>query len=95
MARASKRDLDRPFGGVDAGADHLSLGPVDLAGAQVPDLAGAEAADAGAADPHPAAEREVGPGLFVMSGDSNGFTDNNQESYEFQDNGRLVANICP
>ena len=39
--------------------------------------------------------QQVGNGLFVMSGDSNGFTDNNQESYEFQDNGRLVANICP
>jgi hypothetical protein len=37
----------------------------------------------------------VGKGSFVMSGDSNGFTDNNQESYEYQDNGRLVANICP
>jgi hypothetical protein len=39
--------------------------------------------------------QQVGNGIFVMSGDSNGFTDNNQESFEFQDNGRLVANICP
>jgi hypothetical protein len=39
--------------------------------------------------------QQVGNGMFVMSGDSNGFTDNNQESYEFQNNGRFVANICP
>jgi hypothetical protein len=39
--------------------------------------------------------QQVGNGMFVMSGDSNGFTDNNQDSYEFQNNGRFVANICP
>jgi hypothetical protein len=41
------------------------------------------------------AYQPVGLGRFVMSGDSNMFTDNSHAFYEEYDNGRLVANLCP
>src|SRR3954468_12482428 len=58
----SECDLDRPFGGVDAGADHLTGAAVDVARAEVADLARAEPPDAGVADAHPAAEGKRGAG---------------------------------
>src|SRR6187551_17362 len=59
----SKCDLDRSFGRVDAGADHLALAAVDLSGAQIAHLPSAKLADAGVADAHPTAEgkRRAGP----------------------------------
>ena len=43
--------------------------PLHLAGAQVSDLPLGELADAGVADPHPAAEGEIGPGLLAADED--------------------------
>jgi hypothetical protein len=37
----------------------------------------------------------VGSGTFIMSGDSNLFTDQNYGAYQEDDNGQLVRNICP
>jgi hypothetical protein len=46
--------------------------------------------------PYPVvAYQPVGPGRFVMSGDSNMFTDNSEGFYDAYDNGRLVADLCP
>src|SRR5689334_6397484 len=64
-SRFSQGDLDRPLGGVDTGADDLSLGAGDLPGAQVADLPGAERSDAGVADPLAAAEGQRGAGLLA------------------------------
>src|SRR6266576_1470374 len=61
----SQGDLDRAFGGVDAGAHDLADAARHLAGAQVADLAGAELADAGVADPHPAAVGQRRAGLLA------------------------------
>ncbi len=41
------------------------------------------------------AYQPVGLGRFVMSGDSNMFTDNSHDYYDEYDNGRLVADLCP
>ena len=41
------------------------------------------------------AEAPVSAGLFVMSGDSNAFSDNNDGFYSDDDNGKLVDNLCP
>src|SRR3954466_10100388 len=60
-----ERDRDVALGGVDAGADHLALGPGDLAGAHVADATGAELAHAGVADAHAASERERRAGLLA------------------------------
>src|SRR5215218_9345933 len=56
LSMVSKCDLDRPFGGVDACADHLSRAAVNVARAQVADLARAQPPHTGVADAHPAAE---------------------------------------
>jgi hypothetical protein len=40
-------------------------------------------------------EQAIGPGTFVMSGDSNLFTDNNDGFYTEYNNGQLVTNLCP
>jgi hypothetical protein len=40
-------------------------------------------------------EQSVGPGTFVVSGDSNLFTDNNDGFYGIYNNGQFVANLCP
>ena len=39
--------------------------------------------------------QSVDGGTFVMSGDSNAFTDNNDGFYTDDDNGVLVSNLCP
>jgi hypothetical protein len=41
------------------------------------------------------ADQSFGAGTFVMSGDSNLFTDNNDDFYTVENNGQLVANLCP
>jgi hypothetical protein len=41
------------------------------------------------------AYQPVASGTFIMSGDSNMFTDNSEGFYDDYDNGRLVANLCP
>ena len=51
-------DLDRARGGGDAGADHLAVGVLDVAGAQVAHGAGVQAPDAGVADAHATAVRQ-------------------------------------
>src|SRR4051794_32479749 len=61
----SECDLDRPFGGVDAGADHLTGASVDISRAEVADLARTEPPDACVADAHPAAEGKRGAGLLA------------------------------
>ena len=53
------------LGRVDAGADHLAVLAVDLAGAQVADLAGAQLADARVADAHAAAVGQLRAGLLA------------------------------
>src|SRR5436305_15024291 len=58
MPLVSQLYLHISLGGVDAGADHLSLGSRHLSVLQVPDLAGAELADAGVADALAAAVRQ-------------------------------------
>jgi hypothetical protein len=40
-------------------------------------------------------EQPVGSGTFIMAGDSNIFTDDNEGFYEYDDNGQLVRNLCP
>ena len=40
-------------------------------------------------------EQSVDGGTFVMSGDSNAFTDNNDGFYTDDDDGILVSNLCP
>src|SRR3954467_4454377 len=65
----SQLDLDRTLGRVDARAHHLALGGGHLAGAQVADPAGRQAPDARVADAHPAAERELEPGLLARDQD--------------------------
>ncbi len=40
-------------------------------------------------------EQSVGKGTFVMAGDSNMFTDDNEEFYEDYDNGQFVRDLCP
>ena len=37
---------------------------------------------------------EIGPGLFVLSGNSNIFSDSSDSGYVTEDNGVLVANLC-
>jgi len=37
----------------------------------------------------------VGPGQFVMAGDSNMFSDNSYDAYYSFDNGQFVHNLCP
>ena len=54
-----------PSGGVDADPHGLALLAVDLTAAHVAQLPRAELADAGVADPHPAAEVELEPGLLA------------------------------
>lgn len=39
--------------------------------------------------------QSVNGGTFVLSGDSNMFTDNNDASYDNQDNGIFAKNLCP
>src|SRR3954449_11615660 len=58
---ASEVDLDAARRGVDAGADHLAVGLLEVAGAKVADGAGAQSPDAGVADAHPAAVRQQRP----------------------------------
>lgn len=41
------------------------------------------------------AYQSVGSGTFVMSGDSNIFTDNNDSFYIFDDNGAFADDLCP
>src|SRR3954453_8292289 len=50
ISLASELDDDAPLGRVDAGPDHLAVGPGDLSVAQVADLAGAQLPDARVAD---------------------------------------------
>jgi hypothetical protein len=40
-------------------------------------------------------EQPVGRGTFVMAGDSNMFTDDNEGFYEDYDNGQFVRDLCP
>ena len=54
----SEVDLDRARRGGDARADHLAVGVLDVAGAQVAHGAGAQAPDAGVADAHATAVRQ-------------------------------------
>src|SRR4051812_32844939 len=54
---------------MDAGAHHLSFASIHFAAAQVAQLAGHELAGAGVADPHPAAERQLQPGLLAADED--------------------------
>src|SRR5664279_845470 len=62
----SEFDFDRALGRVDAGADHLALLAMHLAGAQVADLTRAQAPHAGVADPHTTAVGQRG--TRVLSG---------------------------
>jgi hypothetical protein len=39
--------------------------------------------------------QQVGAGTFVMSGDSNVFSDDNDGFYLFEDNGTFAADLCP
>lgn len=41
------------------------------------------------------AEQPVGGGTFVMAGDSNMFTDDNEGFYAAYDNGQFVRDLCP
>jgi GDSL-like Lipase/Acylhydrolase family len=41
------------------------------------------------------ASQPIGTGTFVMSGDTNAFSDNNSDFYSEADNGVLVSDICP
>jgi hypothetical protein len=41
------------------------------------------------------AEQTLGAGTFIMSGDSNLFSDNSASFYEEDDNGHFVRDICP
>src|SRR3954447_5357638 len=58
-------DLDRARRSADAGADHLAVGALDVAGAQVAHGAGVQAPDAGIADAHAAAVRQQRAGLLA------------------------------
>jgi hypothetical protein len=40
-------------------------------------------------------EQNVGAGTFVMAGDTNMFTDDSYEAFDFYDNGQFVRNLCP
>ena len=40
-------------------------------------------------------DQSVGSGSFLMSGDSNLFTDNNDGFYTEYNNGQVVADLCP
>jgi hypothetical protein len=51
-----------------------------------------EAAEGGA---YVVGEQHVGAGTFVMSGDSNMFTDDSFEAFDFYDNGQFVRDLCP
>jgi hypothetical protein len=40
-------------------------------------------------------EQNLGDGTFVMAGDSNLFTDDDFEAFDFDDNGQFVRDLCP
>jgi hypothetical protein len=71
-----------------------SLGENDVSTVEVPDGAQALVDDSGDDAPIVGAQA-IGGGTFVMSGDSNMFSDNNDGFYNDADNGVFVADLCP